>query len=49
MIADGTERVTWGRRLLFPLVLLAIVVWLWFVAWLVSVLLRLVQRLAAGA
>ena len=49
MVADGTERVTWGRRLLFPLVLLAIVVWLGFLAWLVSLLLRLVQRLAGAA
>ncbi len=48
-VAHGTERVTWGRRLLFLLVLLAIVIWLWFVAWLVSLLLRLVQRLVAGA
>ena len=49
MVAHGTERDIWGRRLLCLLILLAIVIWLGFVAWLVSLLLRLVQRLAAAA
>ena len=49
MVAQSTEHGRWGQRVLCLLLLLVIVAWLGFVAWLVSLLLRLVYPLLTSA